>query len=48
MKYEDSQHLWLPWIALADVFDDGRSSGANMDRPALRHLLAAIEVTDTQ
>src|SRR6202047_2679024 len=40
--YIRSQHL-SGWIALPNVFDDGGFTGANMDRPALRQLLAAIE-----
>jgi len=31
------------WIAVADDFDDGGFSGGNMERPALRRLLADIE-----
>ena len=27
------------WICLPDRFDDGGFTGANMDRPALQHLL---------
>ncbi len=40
--YIRSQQL-SGWIALPDVFDDGGFTGANMDRPALKQLLAAIE-----
>lgn len=40
--YVRSQQL-SGWVALADSFDDGGFSGANMDRPALKQLLAAIE-----
>jgi site-specific DNA recombinase len=40
--YIRSQQL-SGWIALPDVFDDGGFSGANMDRPALKQLLTAIE-----
>ena len=31
------------WIALPELYDDGGFSGANLDRPALRRLLQAIE-----
>jgi site-specific DNA recombinase len=31
------------WIALPDRYDDGGFTGANMDRPALKRLLAAVE-----
>lgn len=31
------------WIALPDHYDDGGFTGANMDRPALKRLLAAVE-----
>ena len=31
------------WIALPERYDDGGCSGANMERPALRRLLAAAE-----
>jgi site-specific DNA recombinase len=31
------------WIALADLYDDGGFTGANMDRPALTRLLRAVE-----
>jgi site-specific DNA recombinase len=31
------------WVGLSDRFDDGGYTGANMDRPALRRLLAEIE-----
>jgi site-specific DNA recombinase len=31
------------WIALPELYDDGGFTGANMDRPALRRLLQAVE-----
>jgi len=31
------------WIAVADAYDDGGYSGGNMERPALKRLLAGIE-----
>jgi site-specific DNA recombinase len=31
------------WQAVADHFDDGGYTGGNMDRPALKRLLAAVE-----
>jgi site-specific DNA recombinase len=31
------------WIALPELYDDGGFTGANMDRPALKRLLQAIE-----
>lgn len=31
------------WIALPERYDDGGFTGANMDRPALRRLMAAVE-----
>jgi site-specific DNA recombinase len=32
------------WVGLPDRYDDGGFTGGNMDRPALRQLLADIEV----
>jgi len=31
------------WVAVSDDYDDPAFSGGNMDRPALRRLLADIE-----
>ena len=31
------------WIALPERYDDGGFTGANMERPALQRLLAAID-----
>lgn len=31
------------WIALSDHYDDGGFTGANMERPALKRLLATVE-----
>jgi site-specific DNA recombinase len=31
------------WIVLPDRYDDGGVTGANMERPALQRLLAAVE-----
>jgi len=31
------------WVCLADRYDDGGFTGANIDRPALKRLLADIE-----
>jgi site-specific DNA recombinase len=33
----------MGWICLPDRFDDSGFSGANLERPALRRLLAEIE-----
>src|SRR5262245_1384758 len=33
------------WACLPDRYDDGGFTGGNMDRPALRRLLAAIEAS---
>jgi site-specific DNA recombinase len=35
------------WLALPDRYDDGGFSGANMERPALKQLLADIEAGKT-
>src|SRR6202030_2454872 len=40
--YIRSQQL-SGWSALADRYDDGGSSGASLERPALKQLLSAIE-----
>jgi len=40
--YVRSQHL-AGWVALPDRFDDGGFSGANLERPALKQLLTAIQ-----
>src|SRR5271156_773430 len=34
------------WITLPELYDDGGFTGANMDRPALARLLAAVEAGD--
>ena len=34
------------WIALPELYDDGGFTGANMDRPALKRLLAAVEARE--
>ncbi len=34
------------WIALPERYDDGGFTGANMERPALQRLLAAVEAGD--
>jgi site-specific DNA recombinase len=34
------------WIALAELYDDGGFTGANMDRPALKRLLQAVEARE--
>jgi site-specific DNA recombinase len=31
------------WVALPELYDDGGFTGANMDRPALKRLLATVE-----
>ena len=31
------------WVGLTESFDDGGSTGANMERPALSRLLRAVE-----
>jgi len=36
--------LHAGWIALAERYDDGGFTGANLERPALRKLLADIEI----
>jgi site-specific DNA recombinase len=40
--YIRSQHH-AGWTALAERYDDGGYTGANLERPALRQLLADIE-----
>src|SRR4028119_1380235 len=40
--YVGSQRV-AGWVALTDRYDDGGFSGASMDRPALRRLLADVE-----
>ena len=40
--YIASQRL-AGWMSLSDRYDDGAFSGANLDRPALRRLLADVE-----
>ena len=32
------------WVVLPEKYDDGGFSGGNMERPALRRLLADVEV----
>jgi site-specific DNA recombinase len=34
------------WIALPELYDDGGFTGANMDRPALKRLLQAVEARE--
>ena len=34
------------WIALPELYDDGGFTGANMDRPALKRLLEAVEARE--
>jgi site-specific DNA recombinase len=34
------------WIALPELYDDGGFTGANMDRPALKKLLQAVEARE--
>jgi site-specific DNA recombinase len=34
------------WVLLPEFYDDGGFTGANMDRPALKKLLAAVEAGD--
>jgi len=34
------------WIALPELYDDGGFTGANIDRPALKRLLQAIEARE--
>jgi site-specific DNA recombinase len=34
------------WIALPEFYDDGGFTGANMDRPALKRLLQAVEARE--
>jgi site-specific DNA recombinase len=34
------------WVALPELYDDGGFTGANMDRPALKRLLQAVEARE--
>src|SRR6476619_5175703 len=34
------------WIVLPECYDDGGFTGANMDRPALKRLLQAVEARE--
>jgi site-specific DNA recombinase len=34
------------WIVLPELYDDGGFTGANMDRPALKRLLQAVEARE--
>ena len=34
------------WITLPECYDDGGFTGANMDRPALKRLLQAVEARE--
>src|SRR5262249_305248 len=36
------------WVLASDRYDDGGFSGGNLERPALKRLLAAIEVGKVQ
>ena len=41
--YIRSQHL-SGWVALPEPYNDGGFTGANLERPALKQLLSAIEI----